>query len=192
MAEASLDRDPRRTPRLTPSFGQASAWRPRPEPELPLWRDPGALRNLPSDRRARRDRAHRPVRMRKVHLPALPQPDERHHSGSTRVEGEVLLDGEDIYGRSVDVVDLRRRVGMVFQKPNPFPKSIFENVAYGLRINGGRNGARSSRSVSRSRLREAALWDEVKDRLDDSRRSGSRAASSRGSALPARSRSSRK
>ncbi len=83
---------------------------------------------------------------------------------STRVEGEVLLDGEDIYGRSVDVVDLRRRVGMVFQKSNPFPKSIFENVAYGLRINRIVRRSRLAERVEKS-LREAALWDEVKDRL---------------------------
>ncbi len=84
---------------------------------------------------------------------------------STRVEGEVLLDGEDIYGRSVDVVDLRRRVGMVFKKSNPFPKSIFENVAYGLRINRVVRRSRLAERVEKS-LREAALWDEVKDRLN--------------------------
>jgi phosphate transport system ATP-binding protein len=84
----------------------------------------------------------------------------------TRVVGDVLLDGVDIYTGDVDVVDLRRRVGMVFQKSNPFPKSIFENVAYGLRIN---RTVRRSRIVERveKSLREAALWDEVKDRLDD-------------------------
>jgi phosphate transport system ATP-binding protein len=81
------------------------------------------------------------------------------------VEGEVLLDGEDIYRRSVDVVDLRRRVGMVFQKSNPFPKSIFDNVAYGLRINHIVRRSRLAERVEKS-LREAALWDEVKDRLE--------------------------
>ncbi len=80
----------------------------------------------------------------------------------------MLLDGEDIYGRGVDVVDLRRRVGMVFQKSNPFPKSIFENVAYGLRVGGHEGQGASSPSGWRRRLRSAALWDEVKDRLDDS------------------------
>jgi phosphate transport system ATP-binding protein len=81
--------------------------------------------------------------------------------------GRVLLDGQDIHERAVDVVELRRRVGMVFQKSNPFPKSIFENVAYGLRIVGLKDKAELSRRVEAS-LQQAALWDEVKDRLDDS------------------------
>ncbi len=82
----------------------------------------------------------------------------------TRVEGRVLLDGEDIYEGSVDVVGLRRRVGLVFQKSNPFPKSIFENVAYGLRINGiGRRSELPERVENA--LKRAALWEEVKDRL---------------------------
>jgi phosphate transport system ATP-binding protein len=84
----------------------------------------------------------------------------------TRVEGTILLDGQDIHDPKVDVVDLRRRVGMVFQKPNPFPKSIFDNVAYGLRINKRTSRERLEEVVERT-LREAALWDEVKDRLDD-------------------------
>ena len=86
----------------------------------------------------------------------------------TRVEGTVLIDGEDIYAPGVDVVQLRRRVGMVFQKSNPFPKSIFENVAYGLRINrmAGNRGELAGR-VEES-LKQAALWNEVKDRLQDS------------------------
>ncbi len=85
----------------------------------------------------------------------------------TRVEGTVLLDGEDMYAPSVDVVEVRRRVGMVFQKSNPFPKSIFDNVAYGLRINGmGERRALAAR-VEESLL-NAALWDEVKDRLGES------------------------
>jgi phosphate transport system ATP-binding protein len=83
----------------------------------------------------------------------------------TRVEGDVLLDGVDIYTGDVDVVGLRRRVGMVFQKSNPFPKSIFENVAYGLRINQVVRRSQIHERVEKS-LREAALWDEVKDRLD--------------------------
>jgi phosphate transport system ATP-binding protein len=86
----------------------------------------------------------------------------------TRVEGRVLIDGDDVYGAGTDVVALRRRVGMVFQKSNPFPKSIFENVAYGLRINGlAKNKADLHNRVEES-LRQAAIWDEVKDRLHDS------------------------
>jgi phosphate transport system ATP-binding protein len=85
-----------------------------------------------------------------------------------RVEGQVLIDGEDIYAQRVDVVALRRRVGMVFQKSNPFPKSIFENVAYGLRINNlAKNRSELAGRVEES-LRQAALWDEVKDRLHSS------------------------
>ncbi len=84
-----------------------------------------------------------------------------------RVDGSLTLDGEDIYDPSVDVVELRRRVGMVFQKPNPFPKTIFENVAYGLRVNGIKDGNVLSQQVEKS-LREAALFEEVKDRLHDS------------------------
>ncbi|HLV48917.1 MAG TPA: phosphate ABC transporter ATP-binding protein PstB [Aliidiomarina sp.] len=82
------------------------------------------------------------------------------------VEGEVLLDGENIYAPKVDVAELRRRVGMVFQKPNPFPKSIYENVAYGLRLQGV-NDRRTLAEVVENSLRGAALWDEVKDRLHD-------------------------
>jgi phosphate transport system ATP-binding protein len=84
----------------------------------------------------------------------------------TRVEGTILLDGKDINAPDVDVVELRRRVGMVFQKPNPFPKSIFDNIAYGLRINGLRDRRKLEETVERS-LRGAALWEEVKDRLDE-------------------------
>ena len=85
-----------------------------------------------------------------------------------RVEGKVRIDGDDIYADAVDPVALRRRVGMVFQKSNPFPKSIFENVAYGLRINGmARDRAELAGRVEES-LRQAALWDEVKDRLHES------------------------
>jgi phosphate transport system ATP-binding protein len=85
----------------------------------------------------------------------------------TRVEGKVLLEGEDVYDDSVDVVSLRRRVGMVFQKPNPFPKTIFENVAYGLKVNGVRDRALIADRVETS-LKRSALWTEVKDRLNDS------------------------
>jgi len=83
-----------------------------------------------------------------------------------RIEGEILIDGQDIHHRDVDVAEHRRRVGMVFQKPNPFPKSIFENVAYGLRLQGV-NDRRKLAEVVENALRAAALWDEVKDRLDD-------------------------
>ncbi len=84
-----------------------------------------------------------------------------------RVKGSIRLDDEDIYAPSVDVVNLRRRVGMVFQKPNPFPKSIFENVAYGLRVNGIKNKKVLKQRVEKS-LKQAALWDEVKDRINES------------------------
>lgn len=83
-----------------------------------------------------------------------------------RVEGEVLLDGEDIYAPSVDVVMLRARVGMVFQKPNPFPKSIYENVAYGPKIHGLARGRGDVDDIVEQSLRRAGLWDEVKDRLN--------------------------
>ncbi|MDH5178619.1 MAG: phosphate ABC transporter ATP-binding protein PstB [Gammaproteobacteria bacterium] len=84
-----------------------------------------------------------------------------------RIAGSITLNGEDIYAKSVDVAELRRRVGMVFQKPNPFPKSIYENVAYGLRLQGVKNRRVLDEAVERS-LNGAALWDEVKDRLHDS------------------------
>ncbi len=83
----------------------------------------------------------------------------------TRVEGSVCIDGRDIYAPAVDVVDLRRRVGMVFQKSNPFPKSIFDNVAYGLRINGMARSREALGGRVEASLRAAALWDEVHDRL---------------------------
>jgi phosphate transport system ATP-binding protein len=87
---------------------------------------------------------------------------------ATRVEGSVQIDGKSIYDAKVDVVQLRRKVGMVFQKSNPFPKSIFENVAYGLRINGlTKSKAETAERVEES-LRQAAIWDEVKERLHDS------------------------
>jgi phosphate transport system ATP-binding protein len=86
----------------------------------------------------------------------------------TRVEGSVRIDGQDIYERSVDVVALRRRIGMVFQKSNPFPKSIFDNVAYGLRINGMASSRDELRGRVEGSLKAAALWDEVRDRLHSS------------------------
>ncbi|MDR0729735.1 MAG: phosphate ABC transporter ATP-binding protein PstB [Prevotellaceae bacterium] len=85
----------------------------------------------------------------------------------TRMTGECLIDGRDIYGKSVAIDDLRKQVGMVFQKPNPFPKSVFENVAYGLRINGVHNRSFIAQRVEES-LRAAALWEEVKDALKKS------------------------
>jgi phosphate transport system ATP-binding protein len=85
----------------------------------------------------------------------------------TRVEGAVFLDDQDIYAPSIDVVDIRRRIGMVFQKPNPFPKTIFDNVAYGLRVNGMKNMASIAERVEQG-LQQTVLWDEVKDRLQDS------------------------
>ena len=83
---------------------------------------------------------------------------------NTRVEGRVLLDGQDIYGPDTDVVDLRQRVGMVFQRPNPFPQSVYNNVAFGPRVLGLANGAELDRVVEAS-LKGATLWDEVKDDL---------------------------
>ncbi len=84
-----------------------------------------------------------------------------------RVEGEILLDGLDVNGRDVDVVHLRARVGMVFQKPNPFPKSIYENVAYGPRIHGMCDSKTEMDEVVESSLQRAGLWDEVRDRLNE-------------------------
>lgn len=84
-----------------------------------------------------------------------------------RVNGRAILDSQDIYDPSIDVVTLRRRVGMVFQKPNPFPKSIFENIAYGLKVNGVKDKAKITEVVEKS-LKQAAIWDEVKDRINES------------------------
>lgn len=84
-----------------------------------------------------------------------------------RIEGGIQLHDEDIYAKGINVADLRQKIGMVFQKPNPFPKSIYENVAYGLRLQGEKNRRRTDEIVEKS-LKGAALWDEVKDRLHDS------------------------
>ena len=84
-----------------------------------------------------------------------------------RKEGDIILDGKEIYYESIDVVDLRKKVGMVFQKANPFPKSIYDNVAYGLRIHGENDENKIKKIVEKS-LKAAALWDEVKDKLDKS------------------------
>ncbi len=86
---------------------------------------------------------------------------------NVRIEGRFLLDGQDIYDKNVEVSQLRRRVGMVFQKPNPFPKSIYENVAYGMRIIGIKDKRKLDEYIEKA-LKGAALWDEVKDRLYDS------------------------
>ena len=84
-----------------------------------------------------------------------------------RLEGSIILDDEDINNPKADVVELRRRVGMVFQKPNPFPKSIFDNISYGLEVNGIKNRRKKEEIVIQS-LKKAALWEEVKDRLNES------------------------
>ena len=84
-----------------------------------------------------------------------------------KIEGDILLDGRDIYKKGMQVDELRKKVGMVFQKPNPFPKSIFENVAYGLRVNGSNHATYVEERVETS-LRQAALWEEVKDKLKKS------------------------
>jgi phosphate transport system ATP-binding protein len=87
---------------------------------------------------------------------------------SARVEGDIRLDGQNIYAPEMDVVQLRARVGMVFQKPNPFPKSIYENVAYGARIHGLAQGRAQLDAIVEQSLQRAGLWNEVKDRLSDS------------------------
>lgn len=84
---------------------------------------------------------------------------------NSRAEGRIILDGRNVYDDDIDVVEIRRKVGMVFQKSNPFPKTIFENVAYGLRINGIKDKYFIQERVEKS-LKDAALWDEVRDRLD--------------------------
>jgi phosphate transport system ATP-binding protein len=87
---------------------------------------------------------------------------------NTRVEGKILLDGQDIYDKSVDPIMLRRKVGMIFQKSNPFPKSVYENVAYGVKINGYAKSKAALDDIVEKSLRDAALWEEVKDRLQRS------------------------
>lgn len=86
---------------------------------------------------------------------------------SVKITGEMLVEGVDIYDKNVDVVNIRKKIGMVFQKSNPFPKSIYENIAYGPRINGLKDKTQLDEIVETS-LRQAAIWDELKDRLDDS------------------------
>lgn len=86
-----------------------------------------------------------------------------------RIEGEIIVDGINIYDPSVDVVELRKRIGMIFQKSNPFPKSVYENVAFGLRVGGyGKKSKSEMDDIVEKSLRNAAIWDEVKDRLNDS------------------------
>jgi phosphate transport system ATP-binding protein len=86
---------------------------------------------------------------------------------SVKITGEMLVEGIDIYDKNVDVVNIRKKIGMVFQKSNPFPKSIYENIAYGPKINGIKDKTQLNEIVETS-LRQAAIWDELKDRLDDS------------------------
>jgi phosphate transport system ATP-binding protein len=86
---------------------------------------------------------------------------------SVRIEGTVRIEDQDIYSKEIDAIELRKRVGMVFQKSNPFPKSIYDNIAYGLQLHGGKRKSEVEEVVERS-LRQAALWDEVKDRLHSS------------------------
>ena len=102
-----------------------------------------------------RHRAHRPVGLRQVHAAALPQPHERRARATSPWAGAILLDGVDIYGKDVDPVELRMRVGQVFQKPNPFPMSIYDNVAYGPRTHG---------------IRKRAELDEIVEELAQARR----------------------
>ena len=104
-----------------------------------------------------------------------------------RVEGSILLDGKDIHDKKQDVVQLRARVGMVFQKPNPFPKSIYENVAYGPRIHGLAGDRVELDEIVHGSLQRAGLWEEVKDRLQAARARRCPAASSSACASRARS-----
>jgi len=94
-------------------------------------------------------------------------PDQHHEGVSAILEGKITLDDQDVYDNSIDVVELRARVGMVFQKPNPFPKSIYENVAYGPRIHGLHSSKADLEHIVETSLQKAGLWGEVKDRLYD-------------------------
>ena len=85
----------------------------------------------------------------------------------SRIEGQILFDGKDLYADDIDVVEIRRKIGMVFQKPNPFPKSIYDNIAYALRINGIKNKKKLSEIVEKS-LKDSGLWQEIKDQLNTS------------------------
>ena len=110
----------------------------------------------------------------------------------TRMKGDIRLDGEDIYARDIDPVQLRARVGMVFQKPNPFPKSIFENVAYGPRIHGFARSKTDLEEIVVKSLTRAGLFEEVKDRLNEVGHRACPAASNKGCASPAPSQSTRR
>ena len=124
-----------------------------------------AVRDVNLTIRTRRDHGvHRPVRLRQDHGAALLQPDERPHRHGAGSRARCCYHGVDLYGSDVSAAEVRRRIGMVFQKPNPFPKSIYDNVAFGPRINGVRKKSELDDIVEQS-LRGAALWDEVKDRL---------------------------
>ena len=125
----------------------------------------GDRRDRADDPRPGDHRVHRPLGLRQEHVPALPQPDERPHRRAPRSTASSLYHGIDLYGPKVDPVEVRRRIGMVFQKPNPFPKSIYDNVAFGPRVNGQRRGLDE---VVEHALTKAALWDEVKDKLKKS------------------------
>ena len=105
---------------------------------------------------------HRPLRLRQDHAAALLQPHERPRAGGPRTRARSLYHGVNLYDPEVDPVEVRRRIGMVFQKPNPFPKSIYDNIAFGARIAGYKGNM--DELVERS-LRRAAIWDEVKDKL---------------------------
>lgn len=111
-------------------------------------------------------RVHRPSGLRKIHVFKESEPDER-SGGGLQNHGDIRLMGEDIYDKRMDVSLLRRRVGMVFQKPNPFPMSVYDNIAYGPRTHGMRKKAELDEIVEKS-LRDAAIWDELKDRLKKS------------------------
>ena len=119
------------------------------------------------DTRQQDNRPDRPLRLRQEHLPQDAQPHERPGARRAASTGEVLYNGENIYGKDVDVTRLRKQIGMVFQKANPFPMSIYDNIAYGPRTHGVRGKAKLDDIVERS-LRDAAIWDEVKDRLNKS------------------------
>ena len=103
-----------------------------------------------------------PSGLRQVDADPLPEPDERPHPDARRSAASVLYHGVDLYGEGVDPVQVRKRIGMVFQKPNPFPKSIYDNVAFGPRVLGMKG---DMDEIVEGSLRKAALWDEVKDRL---------------------------
>ena len=126
-----------------------------------------AVREVDLDIAATRDhRVHRPVGVRQDHRAAVPQPHARPHPGRTGARARSTTTARDLYGSKVDAAEVRRRIGMVFQKPNPFPKTIFDNVAYGPKLNGRKRSEMSD--IVEQALTRAALWDEVKDKLKNS------------------------